>query len=708
MKQAYISYNWVKNKLSVHGPKFWAWEAKKEVQTALKKPCGPPWRGSHQSGSDTQEFSLRQKEDSDLISTWEQEILPRLSSILRPRIGKDYSACFVREGSTFRTSRPCIQVECPKVLTSSNKKGIRKALKSLLQYKSWFSMIKVQFYKGRVAYLAGEDSSDEGDEDEDEGNHEDAFDPLKRYWQKIGMSASVGLSTSPGVSATSGGYILVDDHPYLLLVDHFIEESIDPEKLGEKAPLLVTSPSLNDVEETRTKLKKNLDKYEPFTRNLENDDQDRSLQDFKELFAEVYTRDEFEEFIRSKFLFNEVNKRDEDFVLGRVVRRCAKDYAGLRSSVTPQPGKDGNNALKMDWALVEVTAKERRGVNQHRWRRSDDTSELDYNDEEHGGDLCQHVIPLKPNAKVYYVGRKSGLREGEISSTRILASKDGIHSYEWHMVPRTRVAEEDCTGDSGAWVIMNANNHLMAQLWGYAGGKLLVSPITEIFEDIREAFDAETVDLPRNPPDELLSYTNICEVNKKKKTRKAKGFKASTLPPLTSVLGAMGISDPVLPPARAPPPLSPVPSLVSSRSSSSPERKTPPPGPLSAGRHSPSTPIQLDPPALGPSVPAVEPTILNADDPAGGPSPISHEPEALEEAFAVATAENVKRGKQSLHYILRHAATERPIAMPKPIPPRKAGTFPFLDNSAAAAEALRRARNGRPAFAQHARRAAAV
>ncbi|KAI4152636.1 MAG: hypothetical protein LQ340_002805 [Diploschistes diacapsis] len=751
-EDAYISYNFGKQILNLHGPRVEVGKAREKASKALadlRKKCSLD--DIHKQcvlgkrpvpGNATRTFSLRQKEDEGFISIWENSILPLLSRILRPLVGTDYSACFTRKGVEERTATPCIEIESPEIPSKSDKKEIKTEIEKLLHDKLWFTMPKLHFCKGRMAYLAAKDYL-EDEEDEDEEDDDDFFEPEKHYWKEVGMSASIGLMGARSVSATSGGYIFVDGKRYLLLVDHFIQKSLSRMDGQSGDDLILTSPSLADVRQGRHHHEKIAGKYEAVSRTVFNvGKKDISLQDIRKFLKdrclqkilEKHTGDDIHKFIQSRFHLEEVgkDKGDENFLLGEITHRCSDGgRSTTRLSVHPKPGVNGKNFIKMDWALGAVTAVGRVGENRHRYRQSSENpDQLDYTSKSPGS-WCQYTCALEPGAKVQYVGRTSGLRQGEISATRMLVVKDKVETSEWYMIPQgeEKVDEDVCAGDSGAWVVKSTNKHLMAQLWGNARGMLLVSPIEEVFKDIREVTHAKEVSLLRSykpcTGSNAVSYTDICEDEESRPGQRVRRFrrsKVTTLTPLRLLLKNLEetLPQPLIATSenttqeqattetssleaslQLPPISSPVPSLVSS-SSSSLGRGTPSPSSLS-GRCSPSTPVQRDmsgpfPRILDPSSP---PLILSGDN----PPQLSQEPENDQQLFhkppreapPVTTSMPTKKKKHSVQYLLRdtmpsetdvvRAVTGGALAAPRPLRPlSKSSTFPMLDacNMAAA------------------------
>ena len=758
---AYISYDFFESKLRVQGPKLGVEKATERVEEAFSATqLDDSIENNRPPGDEARIAPLRRKRDAALISAWEEIILPALPKILKHAIDDEerYTACMVRERSAKGNLVPCIQIESPDLPNDHTKKSIRAEIASLCRERLGDRVPKVNFYKGRVAYLVDQDSSDDEGCDEDdcdevgldphnvveeaEDSEEEAtgrFEPEKRYWPKVGMSGSIGPFGNRGVSATIGGYVVINEILYLLLVNHFIQKGVKRLGLGSGIGMTLTSPSLADIDDCRDLYDEDFKKhYEHFKEVPSLSDGYHRLGDIKDLikrsgFTDERDRQRYMRFIAAAIGRQLLHKNDEEFSIAKVSFRCSdREDEVFRSSTTPKPGRQGNHKLKMDWALAEVTSKHRIGKNHHRYRpRKDDKSTLDYNNEEKPGIVCEETCALQPNEKVHYVGRNSGLQLCEISPTRYLVSEGENQSCEWFMVPEHRLEEANCVGDSGAWTIESSRNRLVAQLWGYSNGKLLISPIEEVFKDIKERLEVESVELLNEynwPPQKPLTPIPICEDKDEKLAEKRKRkpdispeaqlrqllkeTQETAVLPLFRTVDATKLPPKLLAPLdtslkSTPPPPSPTPSLISSNSLESPslDRKARTPSPLS-GQRSPTTPIYSTSPMMVPEVQIYSaPTILSLTDSKRSQS--SSEPEAMmmEEPTELGPESQLKpkpkpqNPKLSVRFVLDDNKEGNSsssslssmrvanfldkfskIEMPKPIrPPRKSMTMPLFN-----------------------------
>ena len=489
-------------------------------------------------------FSLRVKQDSVTITTWNWCLLPKLPSILDPAIGKDYTASLVRQGASEVEARPCIRIQSPRKLRLATRKNIKLAIDETCDL-NMRGRIPVSFCTGYLRLLANATSlqstieenslsedSEEEEEDDDPGFH------TKRYWQYPGMGASIGMRCTRLVSATLGGYVLVDGRKLLLTVDHFIERShkenftISPQC---RDLFTLTSPSLSDVDEMRERLDLTMRglQAESDLLSKKSGDSEIFFNDVlpPELEGIAHEMDGIQEYQ------GELNRSEREFVLGELAGRC-KPNAML--SIDPQsPSSSGwATSCRMDWALFSIESR-RMGENRH--CAESEMAEAPNESSPNGtsdGIFCNDTCDLEPSASVHYVGQRSGPRKGQINAVQMLLKIGGVSTTEWALIcPEQIPRSEGCEGDSGAWVLRDSDNKLVGLLWGWIDGQLLFSPINKVFADIKNTFPAREVSLPRDrinrePPVMAISRNAVSEpvlICGVKKRKPAKPYKVSTI-----------------------------------------------------------------------------------------------------------------------------------------------------------------------------------
>ena len=689
----------------------------------------PKTRPSHEckcNGSD-QIYALRAKEDSVDVDTWMNHVLPSLSQILGPRLGKNYTASLVRVGPSDGLARAQIRIQSPHGQSQGIKREIRYAVYAIYQeYRR--NIIPLHFSKGRMMFLAGHSAPAEsatGESkaeyetiEEDEEGEEREFPYFKRWWAFPGMGASIGMRCTRSVSATLGGYILVDNQLYMLTVDHFIQESqknSDNTTGGANESLELTSPSLADIDDMLEDLEQSFrgNSADIGASFLQFGDRDITLNDLQEdqaYHGTLQTLADDDYYIRT--VLQELRKDEVEFDLGTVVHRCIRrKRESVRSNRFLPINMAGTNiAHRMDWALCKVP--NRVGQNRHRYCSSSDPTTIDYFSEGASrmgdGALCQDICDPEPNTNVHYVGRKSGRQCGQINAVPVLVCVDGLESVEWPIIPKIAIPSEHIVaGDSGAWILRDSDKNLVGPLWGWNNGYLFFTPIKEVFADIEDIVEAQHVCLPYRPLDPgplgmgvslpVPSNTSlICEV-KKKGVRKPKPVKFSAMHravietpeenlvttsidrlPMSQVMVSLPAQKEKVTEAEVTVPAnpgSPVPSLVSS-ASSSPRMEMPSPTPR---RSEPAVapPRVLEPPRRA-SYNAVVIKLLSDGDRVemAGPDqwlPVSlvTEPTAKEGLQEAERAVN----RLSLQYILHPPSSDQddPLFSPK----RKSWSFPL-------------------------------
>ena len=558
-------------------------------------------------------FDLRPDgEDGNLAAVWTKNISPVLHSILSPRLGQNYAASLVRQGPSEASARAYIRIQSECRQSQSIRAEIRKEINAICDAVGQCH-VSFRFSVGKLVLLGKFSSAGSSDDEGCENDNTDLcdFPWFKRYWKTPGMGASLGLRCSNSVSATLGGYVFVNNRPYLLTVDHFIDKAQE-HRGGATAAMLdpwaLTSPSLLDMKDMTASLEQSIRNTKAdIARYVSNlGPEDLLVSDMKKLYdtggdlRQVYDMLGF-----FHTLLNELKKDEQEFILGRVAHRCtlkAREPSSYCTNSLPQAGEYPVEH-RMDWTLCEVRVA-RCGINRHRFRFDDnDMDHMRQDAEPHGlGELCQDTCDVEPGRRVYFVGQKTGINHGRIGSSLINCRVNGIPTREWSIIVRHPVSDgNDFAGDSGAWILRESDHSVVGQLWGYEDGLLLFTPINVIFADIMDSLGTKNVGLQNRylNPDASAIYTDItmkdsvaliCE-HKESKQRKPKGYKyplrttfiprktSSIVGPSPEILLAISLSRIVLPNDSVVAdivPGSPVPSFASSFSSSTaPEPQTP-------------------------------------------------------------------------------------------------------------------------------------
>ena len=572
-------------------------------------------------------FPLSVRHDSALIRTWHESVIPALPGLLKERVGHNYTASLMREGKSRARAKACVRI----VISSWCSKEIRETIKKAIQSMFAGLTVLVRFSEGGLRLLMGGGGRDDIDvEDAEqyslvESSDEDEVEPHdfpyhQQYWHRPGAGASIGLLNTRKVSATLGGYVYVQQDPrtrgeiYALIVKHVIDASriqADRPKSDDSDKDTLVSPSLSDVYSLKKDLQQELRNVVAETSRYQDAcDQHGSVDEWYqsaslgtqlgELRAKQY---------QLRALLQEVERSDWDYELGKVSLQCPSNVRQALGS-RYEPGTLGHcggagKPIHMDWAICLVKA-DRAGKTRHRFRYDEENKVINtpQPDPTGSGSLFQETDDLEPGAEVYYVGRKSGKREGIVNVTREAVDWEGFQTEEWTFLCSNgeMLEEAACKGDSGAFIIRKCDHKVCGQLYGWQRGKLVISPINDVFADIKQHLGAHRVSLPRyrqfsQPVDPLRTaegFLPICEV--KDGPAKPQRIKMSTLPPVATykvatqepfvtpwrpaISGGAATSrqDPTRSPSRTTateeprrctPPSSPAPSLVSASSSSS-------------------------------------------------------------------------------------------------------------------------------------------
>lgn len=442
-------------------------------------------------------FVIREKEDKELLKLWMNILLPSLPTILDDFLGPKYTANLLRHG-TVRYSQPTIEVRCAFVPGKEAQEYIEERVGSIFDA-SGHGRIPLRFFRSSSKLLANTSSKEENRREHDKNHAKFSF---TRPWNTPGMGASIGLLCSSRVSATLGGYVLVDGEKFMLTTDHFITKSLEIDNDASEHPR-VTSPSSSDLIHMQACLAHNYKEgranLKMFLRNKFGDG-DISLIDMG------MPDSQYQIAVNSNALtaniLDAVEAPKEDFVIGRVHRRCVENRKAII------PGRPDPVLYKMDWCLSEVN--DHAGENRHRYQSNDDAIADNYSPENTeappSGLLCEEACAPKANAKVHYVGQQSCHRSGEVNAALLLDSDVDGKVHAWTILCSTPISSsEQVEGDSGAWIIQSNTDKVMGQVYGFNGGDITFTPIHDIFADIKDALEAEEVNLPRsqnhqNPP----------------------------------------------------------------------------------------------------------------------------------------------------------------------------------------------------------------
>lgn len=463
-------------------------------------------------------FAIRAKDDAYVVDTWNNYILPNLTTILKENAGNNHTACLVRIGPSTVLAQPCIQMESPLQLSKGNKHAIKKKIAVLCRENARCA-IYIQFLIGRMIPLAGheQETTDMSEILDDKDDDENSFPFYRRYWQKPGMGASIGMNCTQSVSATLGVYVLVDSELLMLTVDHFIGKSQENKNnllLAADQKFALTSPSLRDIRDIRERLKQSERGIKADMQNcLEQHGEtisSRKVNHLRSSSGDLRTLEG--DLNRVAVLMEELEKNDTEYLFGNIVHRC--DPLPI-NALGPS---DMTSDCRMDWALFSVT--NRRGQNRHRHPYMSGEY-LDHFGEDAnpfgGGPLCDDTCDLEPDARVHYVGSRSGLHRGTVNATKALCCGEGVTTYECHMIPDQDVSICDkVTGDSGAFVIRDHDNKGMGLLHAWDKGKLIFTPIRELFKDMKRVTGATDICLPKHASPVALpvpgEMRSICRV----------------------------------------------------------------------------------------------------------------------------------------------------------------------------------------------------
>ena len=546
-------------------------------------------------------------EDEEALTTWANFVLPQLPKAVDDLpIGEKYSAALVRQEGSDGTPIPIIRFRSSNGQSEATRKTIRTKIENLCK-QNGRPVLPVQFSKGITVPLVGNEkrSMDCLVADDDPPNDKKRFPHQRRHWQKVGMGASIGMRECAHISATSGGYILINEQKYMLSVDHFIQEAMECDTCNTgitgntyEASTKINSPSPGDVDELSQDLDSKLIELELKVRDSAPQEE-IPLGRAREMLLPEEISEELKQFERFR---QDLRKDAKEYELGEVVYRCVQD--SFRESTWHQPTAASTLLHRMDWSISKVR-KLREGKNVHRHGRVTELGMDNFKAEivkpEGAGEPCEETGEPQGGDKVHYVGQTSGLRFGIINpALQLVKDEQGNISQEWAIVvsDSDKEGSEFFAGDSGAWIIRN-DKKLVGLLWGWDNFLLLFTPVRDVFADIERVLGgSKKICLPPHSRSSRIMLQTTQRISRKHNSRLriASGYvgprleeqllttqqaKAKPHSLITADLSAntqSEISTDTENDQISNLPLSPVPSLVSSTSScSSPTASSPRP-----------------------------------------------------------------------------------------------------------------------------------
>lgn len=491
------------------------WETIQSIQK--NQPATPPKCLHHTSSAigpihnnkiSEKIFALRKEEDFAVLIAWLKQILPSLPKILARSVGHTYSASLVRQGLSSVSAQAVIRIQSPIKPSQEVQSYIRRQVVGLCDRSLVAGSIRLQFSSGDSTLLAGSfhESGLEGSLKQVGADEEDntcKFPHWKRFWPRLGMSASIGLLCTRKVSATACCYVDMDGEQLLLTVNHFIEDSRSRYDNGVEDKLSLTSPALLEID----KMIRYFDQFllavdieiEEALQNQYGDTLPSILEYSDEILA-------LEEKKYAQRLLEESSRlKDENHIIfASVVHQNKSDSRISIGKIAALWSEFGYTDIKirhrMDWALFSVS--KRAGINRIRYKIDPNEGMVDFYSgdiEKWGaGESCQRTCNVEANAKVYYVGQTSGRQLAEINAAPMQVSRDGIVTLEWALTVPEEEQKEDkkYAGDSGAGIMRISDNSLAGLLWGCQDNQLIFTPINDVFTDIKEQTGAANVDLP--------------------------------------------------------------------------------------------------------------------------------------------------------------------------------------------------------------------
>ena len=458
----------------------------------------------------TKVFPIRVKDDPKLVELWLKSILPALPQILSRIVGASYSAILVRQGQVDFDAHPCIQIESPVLPSLNSRQYIKDSLRRLCDKENYQSDISIRFYQGSVEDLTG------GEDEVRDGFGESVDEKRSRFnltrpCSELRMGASLGLLCSKRVSGTLGGFVLINDTKYMLTSDHFVENSEAQGNRDNDDPHRnITSPSRWDLGYMKNNLNQTIRDLDCEIDQLTSQNYgnlDVPEEDFERLpwLHETQRRKGDFERLLSQFSKNDSKKELAEYTIGNVHKRSTGTITMHAPIHLNSPGT--TFTYHLDWALCRLRSET--SENRHKYRSKEDAIADDPIETQDRAIESGEVVDDKcePNSGniVYYFGQGSGYRRGKVSMPMLKSrtrAGETITTNDWIFMDfdGQYIQKEVAAGDSGSWVIREADNKVMGQVCSHDLGMVLFTPIDAIFEDIRVQQGVKAF-LPPSSPD---------------------------------------------------------------------------------------------------------------------------------------------------------------------------------------------------------------
>jgi hypothetical protein len=428
---------------------------------------------SSESGDESL-FPLHPSNDKSILEFWHSTVLPCLKSDAYQGLT---AAHLFRFGTTEENSIPTVLVS----IDDSSRETILRERISALFDKPLRSSLRISFEESSIRRTANE---------QDPPICKARNASFKAYPTH---GASVGIKTRIDSTATLGGYVMVDERPAILTVDHLVPKDLDicdlthPSEQESEGTIhsRVIQNCLRSMQKCRCKVCNMVlsDHWQPSTSTS-------TLYKSVDILPDRFCR-----------TTNDFKQLKEHLFCERPIRTFGTMLARSGARSRPSLEHDGDYEAEMDWALFSID----------QWPHP----------------LSSHIQSISkglnfsnvvPGANVRATGRTSGYQTGQINTAMSLIKHGKRFTQEWTIFKNALSSMKEwieggigVDGDSGAWII----DQNTAAIYGMAWGRhrvttrpiCLFSPIKDIIEDIKEKMKVSTVSLPESSPQSLSTVT---------------------------------------------------------------------------------------------------------------------------------------------------------------------------------------------------------
>jgi hypothetical protein len=425
------------------------------------------------SESSQPKYAIRLHEDDDLRRMWDEYAVPKLINAATLEKLSDLDIVgfqLVRQGETSAKSLPTIAVEIAEISDKADEehRTLQQRIISTCVTPKYRSLLRMSIEKRQIReFGVGKDRRPRPVD-----NNHFQFYP--------GLGASIGIEGTPNNTATLGGYLMIENQPYLVTSSHLMPFHRDRSVKDERSKWLITHLSGEDS---------SMRKGQP-QEISELPEEVKMCCDSCKLEAQMISMLPY-----GRPLYYPATQTSKPLCQtwqNYLLTRCPTILVGALEHYSGDSFRESQysqlTTARMDWALICVD----------RWP----WDIFEYIEQ------CSRALELPPpndlgiGKRVKASGRTTVMQKGVISLTPCV-STDRFDQFGKKMAyleyPMMRELDDDILGykgDSGSFIIGEESNYVQGMLWGGDLDRIYFVPMLDMIDDIKEKAIVQRVDLP--------------------------------------------------------------------------------------------------------------------------------------------------------------------------------------------------------------------